>query len=136
MVNVALYIPPGAHSPALSITATSADPAKFRIDRIYLSRIGRNFGCLSAKNRLVNLDQWQQKNPGADPETYPAFSVDSDEVLGSSVTLTLGAVSNVGTLGIGTVSNAGTLIKSGGWVDSANKVGYTPGVGEVSIAES
>ena len=105
MVNVALYIPPGAHSPTLSITATSTDPAKFRIDRIYLSRIGRNFGCLSAKNRLVNLDQLQQSNPGAEPETFPAFSVDSDEVLGSSVTLTLGAVSNVG-----------TSLTSDGWV--------------------
>ena len=98
MVSVIVYVPPGAHSPMLSFTATSANPAAFRVDRIYLSRVGRNFGCLAlnADNRLVNLDQLQASDSAAVPETYPAFSVDADGVLGSSVTINLGAVSNIG----------------------------------------
>ena len=82
----------------LSITAMSSS-TNFRIDRIYLSRVGRNFGCLSLDNKLVNLDKLRQTDAAAVPETYPAFSVDSDDKLGSEVTIELGAVSNIGTSG-------------------------------------
>ena len=107
MVTVQLYVPPGAHSPALSVKATSPEPTKFRVDRIYLQRVGGNFGCLSAANRLVNLDQLRAADPAAVPETYPGFSVDDDGVLGSSVTIELGPVSNVGTSRVGGPSGEG-----------------------------
>ena len=93
MVDVVVYMPPTANSPALTINAATDLPATFRVDRIVVKKYGRNVGgCML--DRLVNADQLPE---GEAPTVFPAFTVDSSEELGSSCSLQLGAVTNVGT---------------------------------------
>ncbi|XP_037094525.1 uncharacterized protein LOC119114529, partial [Pollicipes pollicipes] len=91
LVDIVVYIPPGGSSPTWSVTATSNTPDTFRVDRLIVRRIGRNFGCLG--DRLLNADQLAD---GETPASYPTFAVDSSGELGSSCTIDLGPVTNVG----------------------------------------